>query len=219
MTTVPPVTAVTPMTAAVPGARTAPGQAGGSHRTDAARLVEGLRRRQPLTVVDVRTPEEFAAAHVEGAVNVPLDLLVREAGPVAARLRGDVVVMCAAGGRAERARELLVAAGATAPLQVLGGGVDDVRRAGGVVVLGRQRWSLERQAGLLAGSTVLLGVAAGRALPAARHLPTAVATALVVGALRGTTTTTALLSRLPHNRPTREPALDEVLARLDDAAR
>jgi rhodanese-related sulfurtransferase len=58
-------------------------------------------------LLDVRTPEEFAAGHLRGAVNVPVD-------EVAARLPelGErVVVYCCSGLRTERAAAVLQAAG------------------------------------------------------------------------------------------------------------
>lgn len=62
------------------------------------------------TVVDVRTPGEFASGHHPRAVNIPV-------GQVQSRMAefGDkakpVVVYCASGGRSGYARQLLLAAG------------------------------------------------------------------------------------------------------------
>ncbi|MEJ5913259.1 rhodanese-like domain-containing protein [Pseudokineococcus sp. 1T1Z-3] len=218
MTTVTPMTAspltanpltANPMTATVPAARTP-----GATRTDAARLVADLRRQRPVTLLDVRSAAEFESAHVEGAVNVPLDLLTRDAGPVAARLRGDVVVMCAAGARAERARQLLVAAGTGATLQVLGGGTADVASAGGTVVEGRARWAMDRQVRLAAGSLVLTGMLVGLAVPAARLLAGGVAAGLTVSALTNTCPMARALALLPHNCGAATPTTAQVLAQL-----
>ena len=63
-------------------------------------------------LLDVRTPEEFAAGHVEGARNVPLDELEKrmsEAGPK----DQPVVVYCQAGGRSAQAAKILRANGYT----------------------------------------------------------------------------------------------------------
>jgi len=64
-----------------------------------------------LFVLDVRTPQEFAAGHVPGAVNIPHD-------QVAARLMDvpkdkDVVIYCHSGRRAALAAETLAAKGYT----------------------------------------------------------------------------------------------------------
>lgn len=62
------------------------------------------------TLVDVRSPGEFAGGHVAGAKNVPV-------GELAARAAGTtpqdkpVVVYCASGVRSARAASLLKAAG------------------------------------------------------------------------------------------------------------
>lgn len=62
-------------------------------------------------VIDVRTPAEFAAGHVEGAVNVPLGFSVDD--PALASLdKGEpVYLICQSGGRSGRAADQLAAAG------------------------------------------------------------------------------------------------------------
>jgi len=72
---------------------------------EARRLVAGGAR-----LVDVRSPEEFADGHLDGAVNIPvgqLEARLTEVGPKDV----PVVVYCRSGHRASRARELLLAAG------------------------------------------------------------------------------------------------------------
>lgn len=69
-------------------------------------------------VVDVRSPEEYAAGHVPGAVNVPLDQVdVRST-----ELTADpaVHVICQSGGRSMKAAEMLAARGVRV-LSVAGG--------------------------------------------------------------------------------------------------
>ena len=66
---------------------------------------------EDLYVLDVRTPEEFVAGHVPGAVNIPVD-------QVAARLDEvpkdkDVVLYCKSGRRAGIASEVLANHGYT----------------------------------------------------------------------------------------------------------
>jgi rhodanese-related sulfurtransferase len=61
------------------------------------------------TLLDVRSPAEFAAGHLDGAVLVPVD----ELGARLAEVPRDrpVVVYCRSGGRSARAAALLAAAG------------------------------------------------------------------------------------------------------------
>lgn len=61
-------------------------------------------------LIDVRTPEEFAAGHVEGAANIPVDQLgtrLKEVGPSTT----PVVVYCRSGVRSARATRTLRGAG------------------------------------------------------------------------------------------------------------
>ena len=76
-----------------------------------ALLARQQRGDAALFVLDVRTPEEFAAGHIPGAVNIPHD-------QVAARLMDvpkdkDVVIYCRSGRRSAIAAEALAANGYT----------------------------------------------------------------------------------------------------------
>lgn len=66
-------------------------------------------------LLDVRTPEEFAEKHLDGAVNVPVDELESRMAEVDKLTGGDgkkpIVVYCQAGGRAGRAKDKLVKGG------------------------------------------------------------------------------------------------------------
>ena len=64
-----------------------------------------------LLVLDVRTPEEFAAGHVPGAVNIPhTELAARVAELDVARDR-DIVVYCRTGKRSGEALGVLAKSG------------------------------------------------------------------------------------------------------------
>lgn len=56
-----------------------------------------------LIVLDVRTPEEFAAGHVPGAINIPYTHLPARISELPSVSEKDIVVYCATGVRAERA--------------------------------------------------------------------------------------------------------------------
>jgi len=70
-------------------------------REKAHRMVEGGAR-----LLDVRTPREFAAGHLEGAVNIPLPELPTRFGEIGPR-EAPVVVYCAQGPRAAMAERFL----------------------------------------------------------------------------------------------------------------
>jgi rhodanese-related sulfurtransferase len=131
-------------------------------RVDARTVIDWTRDADAVTVIDVRSPAEFETAHVAGSHNVPLTLLGEHAEQVAARLHRQVVLVCASGARAAEAQQRLAGVGAD-HVHVLNGGIGAYAAAGGEVVSGRARWSMERQIRFLAGSLVL-----GR-LPGAQH--------------------------------------------------
>lgn len=62
-------------------------------------------------LIDVRTPEEFASGHIEGAVNIPVDDL---AGRLSEVPQGQpIVVYCRSGNRSATASRILADAGYT----------------------------------------------------------------------------------------------------------
>ncbi len=69
-----------------------------------------VRHHREVVVLDVRRDEEYAAARIEGAVNIPLHELVDRVGEVPP---GEVWVHCAGGYRASVAASVLDAAGRT----------------------------------------------------------------------------------------------------------
>ena len=88
-----------------------------------------------------------------------------------------------------------------ADLHVLAAGVGGFAAAGGKVVEGRPRWSMERQVRLVAGGLVLAGVLAGRFVhPRAVLLAGGIGAGLTASALTDTCTMGRMLSALPYNR-------------------
>lgn len=83
------------------------------------------------TVIDVRSPDEYAHGHIAGALNVPIDTLPKGVDGLPA---GPLITACSAGGRAGRAAEILAAAGRTA--FSIEGGTKAWQRAGLPTVTG-----------------------------------------------------------------------------------
>lgn len=152
-------------------------------------------------LIDVRTPHEFATAHIPGSQNVPLgDLDEARARQLVAEVAGTMMLVCRTGARAEQARSFLELAGSSA--QVLAGGFERWRAQGGDVVEGSPTgMSLERQVRVVAGLMVVLG----GALTAVVHpwfllLPVAVGAGLVFAGVTDHCGLALLLARLPMNR-------------------
>jgi rhodanese-related sulfurtransferase len=70
-----------------------------------------IERSDAPLVLDVRTPEEFAAGHVPGALNLPHDQVPVRLAELASHKSSSVIVYCERGPRAIRAIEALEAAG------------------------------------------------------------------------------------------------------------
>lgn len=170
-------------------------------------------RKGDVVLLDVRTPAEFDTAHMPGSINAPVDLVERDAAAVATAAAQDVVLICRAGPRAERAQQALARAGLT-NTAVLTGGFEAWRDGGQAVEYGEARWDLERQVRLVAGSLVASGVLASTVVPKAKWLSGAVGGGLVFAALSNTCAMGNLLGRLPYNRGAGTPTLEQVTARL-----
>lgn len=63
-------------------------------------------------LVDVRTPGEYGAGHLQGALNIPVDELAARIAEIGAK-NEPVVVYCRSGKRSARAKGILVDAGFT----------------------------------------------------------------------------------------------------------
>ncbi len=154
-------------------------------------------------ILDVRTPAEYETRHIEGSVNLPLDVLKSHAADVVSRLDGPVVIACQSGTRSLDAQRTLRAAGAP-DITVLDGGVPGYAAAGGSTVTGQQKWALERQVRLVAGSIVLTSVVASLRRPRARFLAGGIGAGLTFSALTDTCAMGRLLMMLPYNSGPRE---------------
>ncbi|MDX2011050.1 MAG: rhodanese-like domain-containing protein [Myxococcaceae bacterium] len=65
--------------------------------------------KKGAVLVDVRTPEEFASGHIEGAINIPVDQLDARKGEL--KKDAELVLYCRSGARSARGQALLKEAG------------------------------------------------------------------------------------------------------------
>ena len=167
---------------------------------DAEVVTDLLTRSAPVTILDVRTPAEFASAHISGSYNVPLDLLPEHASAIGAATGEPVVLVCRSGARARQAEQALRSA-QLPRLHVLDGGLSAWEAAGLPLNRGRQRWSLERQVRGVAGSLVLVGTLGGLLVsPPLGLLAVGVGSGLAFSAITDTCGMALLLGKLPYNR-------------------
>ncbi len=69
---------------------------------------------QPAFIIDVRSPLEFAAGHVKGAVNIPLDRIEQAIDSVEGLEKtSPILLYCLSGGRSAFACQILAQRGFT----------------------------------------------------------------------------------------------------------
>lgn len=170
-----------------------------SDRIDVATL-RRLRDEDPdLRILDVRTGGEFETVHIPGSYNVPLATLGEHVRDLA-DVTHPVVLVCQSGGRATEAHGKLSAAGKST-VHILDGGMLAWQAAGGEVAHGDvQRWAMDRQVRLVAGSLVLAGVLTSIAVPRAKWLAGAIGAGLTFSAVTNTCAMGEALAKLPYNR-------------------
>lgn len=162
-------------------------------------LHESIDSGKNVRIIDVRTPGEFESVHIPGAYNVPLDLLREHRDEFCAHFDENVVLVCRSGQRAGQAEETLRDAGLF-NLHILAGGMLGWESAGLPVNRGAERWDLERQVRLVAGSLVLSSVLGSIAVPKLKWLAAGIGGGLTFAALSNTCAMGMLLSKLPYNR-------------------
>lgn len=166
---------------------------------DAAELRRLMHADPDIRILDVRSGGEFETVHIPGSYNVPLDTLGEHAADLA-DVEHPVVLVCQSGGRASQAHEKLTTAGKDT-LHILDGGMNSWQSTGGDVVRGStDRWAMDRQVRLFAGSIALAGLLSSVWVPKAKWIAAGIASGLVFSAVSDTCAVTGLLSKLPYNR-------------------
>ena len=159
-----------------------------------------LRLEDPdIRILDVRSGGEFETMHIPGSYNVPLDTLGEHARDLAS-VDHPVVLVCQSGGRATQAHGALTAAGKET-LHILTGGITAWENSGGDVIRGSSdRWAMDRQVRLVAGSIALAGVLDSTVVPGAKWIAGGVAAGLTYSAASNTCAMATMLSKLPYNQ-------------------
>ena len=156
----------------------------------------------PAQLVDVRTPGEFAAAHVPGAKLIPLGDLDPAAFRRERGVEGiPVYVLCQSGGRARKAIEKFEQAGVHGCVLVEGGtqgwmdaGLPVTRGKSNVLPLMRQ---VQITVGLISALGAVLALSAN---PLFAIIPLATGCGLMFAGITGTCGMALLLAKMPWNR-------------------
>lgn len=167
-------------------------------RCDIEALQSLMERRADSVLLDVRSPGEFASVHIEGSLNLPLDLLHKHLGEALERIEGPVAVICAQGVRSEEAGRALSEAGAP-DVRILEGGIQAWESRGGEVIRGKGRWGMDRQVRFAAGSLTVSSILVSMLVPRAKWFAAAVGAGMFYSAVSNSCAMAAVLGRLPYN--------------------
>ncbi|OGR41216.1 MAG: hypothetical protein A2X35_07415 [Elusimicrobia bacterium GWA2_61_42] len=156
-------------------------------------------------ILDVREQDEFAAAHVQGSVCVPLSRFAQAApGVLQSMLGKKILIMCRSGKRAGLALEQIsqLGFGGQVSAEVYQGGILEWARQGKPVVSRKaEPLSLARQVRLTAGLGVLASAVLGFGLDQRAFFAAALIGAdLALAGLTGSCQLEKLLAALPWNK-------------------
>ena len=124
------------------------------HKKISASELDSLcKSNNSVTIIDVRTPMEYQAEHVESSINVPLSDIASKASAATFNRSNEIFLMCRSGKRAEMAASQLNAAGIRST--VVTGGMLAWRTAGLPVLSGKQCLPIENQVQVLVGAVLM----------------------------------------------------------------
>ena len=95
------------------GCAAAPHRANSYRQISMEQAVRMMERETDYVILDVRTPEEYAAGHIPGAINVPNESIGTEEIPTLPVKDRLILVYCRSGRRSKEAAEKLVFLGYT----------------------------------------------------------------------------------------------------------
>jgi len=106
-----------------PTATTAPAASGAAQRKQNLTAAEfsALTQQSGVTIVDVRTPAEFASGHLQGALNVDIEAADFDARVAALPKDGSYALYCRSGNRSGQALAKMNATGFPKVAHLVGG--------------------------------------------------------------------------------------------------
>ena len=164
-----------------------------------AELQKLLVTEPSLSLLDVRTPVEFAEVHVPQARNISLD----ELNPRLLQVQKDkpVYLLCRSGQRAKMAADKLARDGFAQPVVVEGGTLAWIEARLPVTRGVSRVISLERQVRIVAGALVLTGILLGWFIhPGFYGLSAFVGAGLVFAGITDFCGIGLLLAKMPWNK-------------------
>ncbi len=159
-------------------------------------------------LIDIRSPDEFARIHINGAVCMPIDSLDKDkinqnTNPNNSQNNDNIVIFhCLSGVRTVQNADKIIACTPNCTAYIMDGGLQAWQKAGLPIIIDRtQPISLMRQVQIVAGILILLGVALGsRVSPWFYGISGFVGAGLLFAGVTGFCGMARLLALLPYNR-------------------
>ncbi len=170
------------------------------HMTIAAfkQTLEAEKTNPTVAFINVCTPDEYSAKHIEGVKNLPLDELASRVNEL--KDKKTIYVHCRSGNRSKRAIEVLEQLGMQAELVNVEGGMMAWEGAGLKTVSLSSALPMTQQVFIAAGSLILIGI--GLVLWRGLlflFIPGFVGGGLLFAGITGWCGMAALLSKMPWN--------------------
>ncbi|MBP7056371.1 MAG: MBL fold metallo-hydrolase [Candidatus Omnitrophica bacterium] len=149
--------------------------------------------------LDVRSPGEYAEVHIDGSINIPMDILAGRVGELGNSGK-KYIVLCRTGTRSAMAADMLLQSGVHG-VKVLDGGMTRWEKERLPVVKGQKTFTLERQVRIAAGSFVLAGLLLSWFVhPYFIAIPLFVSCGLIYSGITDNCMMAMVLMKLPYNR-------------------
>lgn len=175
------------------------GQAASIELVSPADTKQMMETDSNVKLLDVRSPLEFSQVHIDGSINIPIDILsfkINELGKAGEKY----IVLCRTGNRSPMAADMLMQSGLNG-VKVLDGGIIQWQKGKCAVVKGQGNISLERQVRIIAGSIVLLGILLSLFIhPGFIAISIFVSCGLIFAGITDTCLMGMLLMKLPFNK-------------------
>jgi len=153
-------------------------------------------KKDPSYFIDVRTAAEFQTEHIKGSKNIPLDMLKKYLKDIEKK---EHIIICRTGSRAQKAYAMFQKENCT--VKILEGGLQAWKAAGKKTIVGKAKWSLERQVRFTAGLLVAISIILSYSLhPLFSLIALFVGCGLIFAAVTDTCTMGLLLAKLPYNK-------------------
>jgi rhodanese-related sulfurtransferase len=162
--------------------------------------LEAEKANPTVAFINVCTPDEYSAKHIEGVKSLPLDELESRAAEL--KDKKTIYIHCRSGNRSKRAIETLERLGMQAELVNVEGGIMAWEAAGLKTASTSSVLPMTQQVFIAAGSLILIGVV----LTLWRGIPFLVIPAFIGGGLlfagvTGWCGMAVVLSKMPWNKP------------------